>query len=253
MLTLFLGPDKGPRVSCMCWEKSIIHFSIHLHSIPLCSSYSSGFWGRNMATAPAALLFQRKGIFWRMCAGKESLSPAWAGFICCALASMFGVWLPWHWSLGSAVWRGGDSEVFRGLWNGPQWTHSNGKSGLLIHTLRLLWRAAEQSLRRRQRQTAAQQTPDGYISKHVNFFLISLVIPLEFDRTNGSRWSRRCSSVDWTHLFSPKAWHCISSHTHLCMHKYNNEHMLSPSPEAQPQAVGPESQPFSLQHYLTCK
>lgn len=94
------------------------------------------------------------------------------------------------------------------------WAHCNGKSGLLIHTDRLLWPADELSFRwQQQQQTATQQTPDSYASQYVDFSLMSLVIPLQIDGKHSNRWRRHCSSVDWTHLFSPKAWHCVSSHT----------------------------------------
>lgn len=125
------------------------------------------------------------------------------------------------------------------------WIHCNRKSCLLIHTHGPInWASGGDCSRR--------WTPDGHLSQHSNFWFSSF---FKFDKTHSSRWSRHCISVYWIHLFSPKAWCCASDHTHPCMPNDSSEHMPRPTPPPppQPKAVGPESQPFSLQHNLTCK
>lgn len=235
MLTLLWAPDKRPRVTCECWENSIVIFCIRLHNTPPCHCASSpATWQKNVATAPAAILFSKGSrCFWRMC-GKEPLSPARAGFIRHTLASVFGVWLPWSSGvLALPCDRVVTQRFFMASGMVWLWTHCKGKSGLLIHTDGLFDRPLSSSFRWREQLLVAQRTLDSSVSERARLVL------LESDRTHSSRWSRHCISVDWTHLLSPKAWHCVYSHTHTHTSAYAyKKHMLPPPPRQNLKLLG---------------
>lgn len=229
MLTLLRAPDKRPHV-----ERTVL---LHFATVPLLILRLLDHKRSNGSCR--CIVLKRKRILFDACVVEKDRSfqpgPASSATLYTACL-VFGC----HGALG--VLAGPcDGVVTQRFFmaSGMGWLRSpcNGKSVLLIHTDGpLSW--AEPSFTWRQQQTATQQTPDSSVSQHVYFMLMSSVMPLKFDRTYSSRWNCHCSSVDPAHLFSPKAWHCFPSHTqthtHLCMHNYNNKHMLpSPPPPRQ--------------------